>query len=156
MGLKKAFLNKGWAGRTISRPETVDRFNPLLKAHHRLNFAYDFLINHVADIEVASILEAQQKTARTDIAKLSESVLSAGGVSYSGVDLDPESIHLSGNDGTMIQELLDLEQEFQSRLTDELELDHQIRSRAILSIVQANSAARLEYLRKLSRNYRRG
>lgn len=155
MGLKKAFLNRGWAGRTISRQGTIERLNPLIKMHHELNHAYQYAINHVANIEVASRLEALLKTGRADIGKLSESVLSAGGVSYSGIDLEPEAVRLSDDEGSMLHQLREKEESFHQNLSDELFEKHQIRTQAILSVVRSNSAQRVDYLRDIARKYRR-
>ncbi len=155
MGLKAAFLNKGWAGRTMSRKETIERFNPLIRMHYELNHAYDYAINHVPDVEVAGRLDALQRTARADLGKFSETVLSAGGVAYNGVDLDPQDFSLSDEEGPMVHQLRDLEEIFHQRIADELVENHQIRSRAVLSVVQSNSAARRDYLRGVSKKYRR-
>ena len=145
MGIKDAFLNKGWAGRTIDRRATIERLNPLIRMHHELNHAYNHAINRVSDAETAGRLEAFQRIARADIGKLSESVLSAGGVAYNGLDLET-----GGDDGddekTIIRRLRDSEEAFQRRLKDELGENHQIRSRAILAVVLGNSSDRLEYL----------
>lgn len=154
MGLKRAFLNRGWAGHTISRQETIERLNPLIKMHHELNHAYQYAINHVSNIEVAGKLEALLKIARADIGKLSESVLSAGGASYSGVDLEAEDFQLAGEEGSMLHEIKDREEAFHQHLSDELAVSHQIRTQAILSVVQSNSAARHEYLRGIARKFR--
>lgn len=155
MGLKDAFLNKGWAGTTMSRQETVERTNPLIRRHYELNHAYDFAINRVSDREAATKLEALQKTARADVGKLSETVLSAGGVSYNGVDMEPGSVSLSDEEGDMIHQLKDRENEFLELVSDELKENHQIRTRAILAVVQANSQARVDYLRGLAKQHRR-
>lgn len=154
MGIKDAFLNKGWAGRTINRAETIERFNPLIRMHHELNRAYNHAISRVSDPEVAGRFEAYQRIARADIGKLSESVLSAGGVAYNGVNLEARD-SVSDDEESIIRNLQDLEEEFQRRLNDEVGENHQIRSRAILSVVQANSSDRLNYLSDLAKARRR-
>lgn len=151
MGLKEAFLNKGWAGRTLSRNETIERFNPLIRMLHELNHAYNYTINHISDRDTASRLDAFQKTARTDVAKLNETVLSAGGVAYNGVDINAEDFNLGDEDGPMIHRLREGEEDFLQHLSAELDAEHQIRSRAILSVVQSNSRDRLDYLRSIAR-----
>lgn len=151
MGLKDAFLNKGWAGKTISREETIERINPIIRRHSELNHAYGYAVNHVSERATASELEALQKTARADVGKLSETVLSAGGVSYNGVELEAEDFALAENEGEMIPQLEEQEEQFQQLVSDELRENHQIRTRAILSVVQANSRARLDYLRGLAK-----
>lgn len=157
MGIKDVLLNKGWAGTTMSRQETIERINPLIRRHIELNHAYVNAINRVSERDVAGELEALQKTARADVGKLSETVLSAGGVSYNGVDLEPGDFASSDDldEGKMIHQLQDREGEFQQLVTDEMEENHQIRTRAILSIVQANSLARIDYLRGPAKKHRR-
>jgi hypothetical protein len=155
MGIKDAFLNKGWAGRTMSRQETIEHINPLIRMHHELNHAYRQAINHVSNREVARRLDGFQRTARADIGKLSETVLSAGGVAYNGIDLERGGDRFASEEGALIRNLKDAEEEFHRRLTDELAGNHQIRSRAILSVVQANSRVRLDHLRDVERTFGR-
>lgn len=155
MGLKDAFLNKGWAGKTITRQETVERINPIIRRHSELNHAYNYAVNHVSARETASELEALQKTARADVGKLSETVLSAGAASYNGVELEAEDFSLTADEGEMIGQLKKQEEQFQQLVSDELKQNHQIRTRAILSIVQANSRTRLDYLGGLAKKQRR-
>lgn len=151
MGIKDAFLNKGWAGKTISRQETAERINPIIRRHSELNHAYSYAIDHVSERETASELEALQKTARADVGKLSETVLSAGAASYNGVELEARDFALAEDEGEMVRQLKEQEEQFQQLVSDELKENHQIRTRAILSVVQANSQARLEYLRGLAK-----
>ena len=158
MGLKEAFLNKGWAGTTMSRAETTERINPLIRQHAELNHAYAFATSHVSDREAAAQLEALQKTARADVGKLRETVYSAGGVAYTGVEQEPGDYTLGSggeDEAEMIRQLNEKEEQFQQLLTDELKENHQIRTRAILSVVQANSLARLESVRGLTKKHRR-
>ncbi|MEX1054965.1 MAG: hypothetical protein WED81_02980 [Rhodothermales bacterium] len=147
MGLKELLLNKGWAGTTMSRRETVERLNPILRRHYELNHSYDYLINNLSDVEQVRQIEALQKVARVDVGKLSESILSAGGVPYSGVGLEAESFNLGSTDGEMLRRAKELESEFDGLLSEELEQNHQMRTKAILSAVLGNSRARLEFLR---------
>jgi len=135
----------------MSRQETIEHINPLIRMHHELNHAYRQAINHVSDRDLARRLNEFQRTARADIGKLSETVLSAGGVAYNGIDLKPDGDRFGSEEGALIRNLKDAEEEFHRRLTDELAGDHQIRSRAILSVVQANSRLRLDYLRDIER-----
>lgn len=154
MGLKELLLNKGWAGKTLSRQETVERINPLIRRHHELNRSYDFAIGHLDDRAASEQLNTFQKTARADVGKLSETVLSAGGVSYNGTDLEPEAFDLGSDDAAILRELARIESEFADMLNDELELEHQIRTRAILGAVLLNTRTRLDYVRGLARSTR--
>lgn len=155
MGLKDAFLNKGWAGRTLSRQETADRINPLLRRHHELNHRYEQAIRTVGDREAAQTISTFQKTARADVGKLSETVLSAGHPAYTGVDLEAETFKMEGDEAAIIRQLLESESEFEQLLSDELGLEHQIRTRAVLSVVLENSRSRLEFLRGLEKRFGR-
>ena len=155
MGLKDLFLNKGWAGRTLSRGETAERINPIIRKHYELNHSYEHAIRHIGSREAAKTMNTLQKTARVDIGKLSETVLSAGHASFNGTDLDPNDFNIGSDDSTILDRLKDLESEFESLLSDEMELEHQIRTKAVLSVVHRNSRARLDFLRGVSRSERR-
>lgn len=154
MGLKELFLNKGWAGRTLSRPETAERINPLIRRHHELNRSYDFAIAHLDDRGASERLSELQRIGRADVGKLSETVLSAGEVSYNGTDLEPEQFDLGSDDGAILRELTRREEEFIGLLEDESLLEHQIRTRAIVAIVLKDSRERLDTLRGFSRGAR--
>ena len=155
MGLKELLLNKGWAGTTMSRAETIERLNPLIRKHYELNHSYEFAINNVSSPEVSRNLTMVQKTARVDVGKLSETILSAGGVPYNGIDLEPEAFHLGSTDSELYRKLKDVESDFEQLIAAELEENHQIRTKAVLSVVLANSRARLEFLRGATRDQRR-
>lgn len=145
MGLKELILQKGWAGTTFSRPETVARLNPITQKLIELNSAYEYAIEHLIERDVAKRLEDFQRTSRTDIAKLRESVLSCGGVPRMGVDLD--DVTLDADDAGMLRQLRDMETSFLETVEAEQKENHQIRSRAILGVVNTSSQERLTYLR---------
>jgi len=150
--LKEALLGQGWAGKTITRAETVERVNPFVEQHIRLNHHHRAAIRALEDASKAKALEQLQKTARADIGKLSETVLSCGGSAYNGTDLEPEDFDAEGDDDTILTELADLESEFQDDLKAELDdVEHQMRTRAVLKVVRQNSTERLQVLRKMTR-----
>lgn len=155
MALKDLIFQKGGIGVSMSRKDTVERLNPLIQSHSRLNHYYNYGIRHLSEPAVAEALARHQKTARTDVGKLAESVLSCGGVPYNATDLEPEAFALPQGDDAMLFELLDREQAFHDQLRDELEHDHQIRSQAIINALLANSAARLDVLKDATRRRRR-
>lgn len=155
MRLKEAFLNKGWAGKTLSRKQTAERINPLIQRHYELNHAYNFAINQLDDAPTVQELNFHQKIARADIGKLSETVLSAGEPSYNGIDLEPEDFAIPGDDVDILRELERRESEFGQLLDEELRLEHQIRTRAILQNVRANSSNRLDLVRDAARKLSR-
>lgn len=149
--IKEILLNRGWAGKTLSRSETVDRINPLIRQHIELNHHYEAAIRHCDDDRVTDVLKRLQKTARTDVGKLSETVLSCGGSAYNGTDLSPEDFTLKGSLSELFEDLHDLETDFNDALADELDLEHQMRTRGVLEAVKSNSQDRLNALTALQR-----
>ncbi len=151
--LKELLLGRGWAGKTISREETVERINPLIEQHIKLNHYYRAASRSHSNAEVSRRLEDLLKTARTDVGKLSETVFSAGGSAYNGTDLEPEDFDLGDEDAEMLSALRDLEKDFHEAVTHERnEVEHQMRTRAILEVVQGNSNERLDTLETLHRH----
>lgn len=145
--LVKLLFNRGGIGPSMSRAETVERLNPLIEQHMRLNKSYNTAIEGLSDDDIVEQLSAFQKTARADVGKLAETVLSAGGTAYNGVDLRGVTFDLGGDDTDMLFALRDREQALHDDVTDELDNNHQMRTRAILEVVQNNSAERLDYLK---------
>ncbi len=155
MGLTDAIFNRGGFGRTITRAETIERVNPLLEQHARLNHAYAYAIGHLSDPQLVEHLKLEQKTARTDVGKLRETVLSAGGVSYSGTDLEAKDFDLGREDDEILRRLHDEEERFQDKLVAEGDINHQMRTRAIVAVVAKNSRRRLDLLKALTKGRRR-
>lgn len=149
--IKEALLNRGWAGKTLSRSETVDRLNPLIRQHIELNHHYGAAIRHCDDERVVDVLERLQKTARADVGKLSETILSSGGTPYNGTDLSPKDFTLEGSLSDLFEELHDLETAFNDALAEEIDLEHQMRTRGVLEAVKSNSQDRLNALAALQR-----
>ena len=150
MGLKEvksALLKKGWAGRTLSREETVERLNPLIKQHMALNHAYNYVANTCSEQDIVAALAVMQKTARVDVSKLMETVFSCGGVAYNGVDMEPDDFALGPDDNEMLFALRDQEQAFRDAVAEELTLEHQMRTRAVLTRLQTNSQQRFDFLK---------
>ena len=150
MGLKEvkaALLKKGWAGRTLSREETVERLNPLIKHHMALNHAYNYVVETCTEAEITEALAGLQKTARMDVGKLMETVFSCGGVAYNGVEMEPEDFALDPDDNEMLLALRDQEEAFRDAVAEELTLEHQMRTRAVLTRLQTNSQQRFDYLK---------
>jgi hypothetical protein len=149
--IKEALLGRGWAGKTISRSDTVDHINPLIEQHIVLNHHYGAAIRHCDDERVVDVLKRLLKTARTDVGKLSETVLSCGGSPYNGTDLEPDDFTLTGSLLDLFEELHDLETDFNDTLSEELDLEHQMRTRGVLEAVRSNSSDRLDALSALHR-----
>ena len=89
-----------------------------------------------------------------DVGKLSEVVLSAGGVPFNGTEMEPEDFALGKCDSDIVKALRNLESDFEKLLHAELGMEHQMRTRAILDAVLKNTRVRLEYVRKLVLQHR--
>jgi len=155
MGLKDVLLKKGWAGRTISRVETVSRLNPLIKQLTVLMHAYHYGIGHLSDRDLCQALEAQARTLRGDIGKLCETVYSCGGVAYSGVDLEPGDVNLGVEDAGMLLGLVASEETLVKALAEEKAIEHQMRTRAVLAKIEENGGLRIALLRTRTSTLRR-
>ncbi|MGI9173794.1 MAG: hypothetical protein ACR2GR_00550 [Rhodothermales bacterium] len=152
-------LNKGGAGVSMTRQDTIDRINPIIEAYVRLNHAYEDTLRRLPNREMVGQLEAFQKIARVDVGKLNETVFSAGGVAYNGTDVEPGSVTLeeTENDEDLLSALEDQEAAFQDQIGPEFDLKpgHHIRTQAVLSIIRSNSQSRLDYIRGLTKRRRR-
>lgn len=148
-------LNKGGAGTTISREETVERLNPLIAAHSRLLHAYNAVRGTFAHEALPAGLDAHLRTARMDVGKLAETVFSSGGVAYNGTELEPGSERFEGGPATILRALAAREEAFLDEVRRELkDVDHHIRTRAILGNLETHSAERLDALREAARKAR--
>ena len=156
--LKHLVFQKGGIGRSMSRADTVKRLNPIMRRQLELNHYHDYVIQHLGEPKLAAELARLQKTARADAGKIAETIYSCGGVAYMGVDLEPEQFRLSDDPDQMLFELMDHEEAFRDRVQEEFDLDpleHQLRSKAILENLVANSQGRLSVLRDATRKRRR-
>ena len=149
--IKEFLLNRGWAGQTLSRSETVERLRPLVQQHIELNHHYNAAARHCDDARVVDVLERLLKTARTDVGKLSETVLSCGGTPPNGTELEPEDFALRGTLLDLFETLHALETEFNDALAQDLDLEHQMRTRGVLEAIKSNSQDRLNALKALHR-----
>ncbi len=147
--MKSLFLKKGWAGKTIGRRETIDRFNPLLRQHHEINYTHEAAIARLKEGDVVDRLNELQRTARADAGKLSETILSCGGVPESGVDMEVGDFNPGNNQSEIVAHLIDREQAFLDDVDAEKKVEHQMRSRAILENVERNTRERLDYLKSI-------
>ena len=148
--IKELLLGRGWAGKTISRAETVEHLNPLIRQHMELNHHYRSAIRSHSDSAVVEALERVQKTARADVGKLSETIHSCGGTPHNGTDLDPGDFDLGDDDLQMLTQLQAVETEFRDAIVHERKnVEHQMRTRGILEALTSNSEERLELLEDL-------
>ena len=147
----RPILNKGGAGRYVSREETVPRLNPLVAQYLRVLSAYDYTLPRLSGAIDATELNALMPHARTHAAKLSETVFSMGGTPPNGTDLEPGASGQGTTDAEMLHHILDLERAYHDALTEEVDsVHHQERTRAILTHVAEGSETRLEALRVLT------
>jgi len=145
--LKELLLGRGWAGRTITRAETVDRLNPIVRRHIELNHHYEAVIREHPESNVVQTLRTLQRTARMDVGKISETIFSAGGSAYNGTELEPSDFEPVGDPIEMISDLIQRERSFKKMVMEDREtVEHQIRTRAILELVASNSDERLKTL----------
>ncbi|MFW5955357.1 MAG: hypothetical protein ACOCSK_01300 [Rhodothermales bacterium] len=145
--MKEVFLKKGWAGKTLSRVDSIARINPILEQHNALNYTYDAATARLQNADVRLSLEQHQKIARADAGKLSESILSMGGVPRSGVGMERTDFDPGESSEEIRNTLLRLEEQFLKALADEHGANHQMRNRAILQNVEKNTRARADYLK---------
>ena len=153
--LKELLLQKGWAGKTISRQETIDRLNPIIEQLIRLNYSYDAAERNTKNARLASGIATRQKVARADAGKLAETVFSCGGTAYNGTELEPSDFDTRESNVSMVEHLLELEQDFRKTLEAEKQVEHHMRTRAILSVLKKNSDGRLDFLRETNKEIRK-
>jgi len=146
VGIKELLLKKGWAGRTIDRQQTIDRIDPLIKIMNELMQLYGAAAREHTEGELFETIDAHLKTLRMDIGKMCEIVFSSGGAAYNGTDLTPEDFDLGA---LLADAITGKEAALEVALKEESELEHQMRSRAILEIVENNQKMRLNALRGL-------
>lgn len=150
--LKDLIFNRGGFGASISRAETIERLNPLIEQHVKLNHQYTYVIRNHKSADIVTLLNGLQKTARADVGKLSEVVLSAGGVPYNGTDLEEHDFDLGDDQTEMLFKVQDAEEDFLNKMKDELDaVTHQMRTIALLEVVRNNSDERLRTMRSVTR-----
>ncbi len=136
MSIKDLVLKKGWAGKTLSRLETTDRIDPLIRILIDLMHRYDG-----SKLSTNAPWQHALKMLRMDIGKLSEIVNSNGGKAYTGTDIEPG--HYAEVEA---MDLIEEEEAFADLLEAEKLIDHQMRTRAVLDAVAINSTGRLMLL----------
>lgn len=143
MGIKELLLQKGWAGRTISRDETSRRLNPIIRIMTEMLHRYS-AVREEAGADERPEIDRVMKTLRMDIGKVAETIFSTGGTAYSGTDLDPDEF-VAGDDGW--KNLRDAEDVLAAALREEQDVEHQMRTRAILAKVAENHEDRMNLIR---------
>lgn len=143
------FLNRGGAGKSLTRAKTAAEMSKLMIRHIELLRTYDALIDTLDDPGSSEELEVVQKENRADISKLSETILSAGGV-------PPRDGDCLG--GTAMPDLIKslnvAERELRSGLEVQLESKHQLRTVAIVENLLANTEKRIGLVHAMAQRYR--
>ncbi len=145
----KALLNKGGAGKSITRPETVDRLSDLLKQYNVVMYTYHAAQDVVQDEEQASAVEALAHEVRNDLGKLSEIILSNGGVPPLGTDMEPEGIAVGESAEEALASLAQEEQRLLDALGGESRVRHMLRTRATLDTTESATRERVQRLKQL-------
>src|SRR5687768_15863072 len=94
----RPFLNKGGAGYYASRSETAERLLPLVERHVRLLRAYERVLPQLTDAAGAERLRGLLPYARTEFAKLNETLNSAGGRGPTGSGIEADLPAYGGSD----------------------------------------------------------
>lgn len=153
--LIQSVMNRGGAGRSMTRAESVDALNPLIRRHHALLHAYDAAIRDLGDRDLAAQLNDGMNRARTELAKLKETVFSLAGDPPNGTDFDPD-VHLGDTDAEIMYALDDAERAYRDALNDTLGMAHQqLRTTAILENNVTGSDARINVLHPIVTRMRR-
>ena len=144
-------LNKGGAGRYISREESVERLQPIVASQLHLLRAYDHASKRLADGSVRQRFEEViLPNIRTELNKLYETVFSLGGAAPTGSEMDWTAADLDGDDETLLKTLLERDREFGRQLSEEMDgVHHQERTRAILGHNASKAEDRQTLLRSL-------
>jgi hypothetical protein len=146
----RPILNKGGAGRSLSRVDTVDALNPLVEHHGALLAAYSAGLLALGDRALAERLETVMTQHRTELGKLRESVLANGGVPPTGIGIVVDPAELGDNDGEILHAIETRERAYRDALKEALDYPHhQIRTIAILENNVKGSEERIGVLRPL-------
>ena len=153
--LVKSVMNRGGAGRSMTRQESAESLMPLVRQHHNLLHAYGAAIRHLGDRDLAARLNDGMNRARTELSKLKESIFSLAATPPNGTDLDPD-IRLGDTDEEIIYTLDEAERAYRDALHDTVGFaHHQLRTTAILENNLTGSEARIGVLHPIVTRMRR-
>ena len=145
----RPILNKGGAGRYVTRAESVVRLLPVAEAHLTLLAAYDAAFAAMPVGPARERIAAVMPLLRTEVSKISETLLSYGATPPSGMSTPAQPAASDPTDALL--DLADRERIFAKELSDEVDaVHHQERTRAILGHNAAASGRRLGVLRELT------
>ncbi len=140
-------LNKGGAGKSMSRARTAAEASKLMTCHIELLQTYDALADATgSESDTAELVSALQKELRDDIPKLSEIILSSGRVP------PREASPLVGDDvESLLHAIDDGERSLRRDLEDQILLKHHLRSIAVFKNLLANTEHRIGEIRTMAR-----
>lgn len=144
-------LNRGGAGRYISRAESAERLVPVAARHLDLLYGYTGALAQLGDAGALARLESVMPYLRTEVGKIFETLLSFGGTAATGTERPPTGTPTAGRtDAALLDALLDAERDFGAAMSAEAQaVHHQERTRAILNHNAAASGKRLDVLREV-------
>ena len=146
MSFKNLLLQKGWAGKTISRAETAERVNALIRPLVDLLHLYNNALEDSADGTDLSAVQQAMPILRADIGKLAETVHSSGVVAYSGAEqMGASPLEKESNWSAVLES----EAAYSGVVSEEKEIEHQMRTRAILANIVTNSGRRQELVKQI-------
>lgn len=147
-------LNKGGWGLTLSRADSVETLQPILRAHYQQLSAYEFARQQAGN-GFPDRVEGALRVLRTDIGKIAETILSFGGTPYNGTDIEPGATgDTSATPAQRIDRLEEAERDLHGQLEDAMNRPQQIRTLSTLKLLRNHCDERLTILRDASRAVR--
>lgn len=147
-------LNKGGWGLSLTRADSVETLQPILRAHYQLLNAYEFARQQAGN-GFPDRVESALRTFRTDIGKISETILSFGGAPYNGTDIEPGATgDTEATPAQRIENLEAAERDLNDGLEASMNVPQQIRTLATLKLLRNHSNDRLAILREAARAVR--
>lgn len=139
-------LNRGGAGKSMTRHETAAAMSNLVSPLIAIMRTYQHLSDFIEDEGLSARMDAMQNRTRTDISKLSEIILSTGGVTPREADAvasgdDPDEI---------IRQLDTAERALRESIEESLKLKHHYRTIAVLETLVKNTEERIVFVRELA------
>ena len=115
----RPILNKGGAGRYVTRAQSAERVMPVAERHIDLFEAYRGALAGLASGPAKVSIEAMMPLLRTEISKMSETLLSYGVTPPSGMGREP--VAMGDTDAERLHTLVDHERGFGTALRDEVD-----------------------------------
>jgi hypothetical protein len=141
----RPLLNKGGAGRSLSRYDTAEALKPLLERHAALLVTYEAVLHRLSDRNAAAEIEKGMNRLRTELGKIRETILSNGG----SLPTMAPAAELGGqSDHDVLRALDEAERAYLDALRETLDYPHhQIRTIAILENNVVGSEERQRLIR---------